>query len=187
MRLSLTRDVKVPVRAHPNDAGMDFYVPAFDEQFLADLRKKNEQEILANNIEVTSDSIVLKPQGRILVPAGVHVDLDSLANLVADNQGAEPDELRAGVALLVHNKSGVGSKKGLDRLAEVIDQPYQGEVHLNLVNTGTVDQTIVAGDKLVQMLLIPVFYSQPKVVPFTELYASESDRGTTGFGDSDKK
>jgi dUTPase len=186
MKISLTRDVKAPVRAHSTDAGIDFYVPKFNEQFLTDLKNKNKKELLKNNIEINSESIILKPHARLLIPAGVHVNLEDLANEVVDNVDADEDSLRAGIALLVHNKSGVGSKKGLDRLAEVIDQSYQGELHLNIVNTGTSSQSIIAGDKLVQMLIVPVFYSNPEIVPFEELYTIKSDRGVTGFGDSDK-
>jgi dUTPase len=187
MRLSLTRNVKCPERAHSNDAGIDFFIPTFDEQFLNDLKDKNKDEIESNNIHISSSCIQLEPHGRILVPAGVHVNLQAIADEVVDNKNASDNELRAGVALIVHNKSGVGSKKGLDRLAEVIDQDYQGEVHLNIVNTGTKTIILNPADKLVQMLLVPVFYSKPEVIPFEELYTSKSDRGVTGFGASNKK
>ena len=36
-----TRSVKSPSRANKYDAGIDFYVPEFTEDFLKDLREKN--------------------------------------------------------------------------------------------------------------------------------------------------
>lgn len=41
-----------------------------------------------------------------------------------------------GYALVFMNKSGVGAKQQLDVLASVVDEDYEGEVHINLVNNG---------------------------------------------------
>ena len=43
MRLAKTRDVKTPTRANSTDAGIDFFVPKFDEKFIDDLEEKNPQ------------------------------------------------------------------------------------------------------------------------------------------------
>jgi deoxyuridine 5'-triphosphate nucleotidohydrolase len=185
MKISLTRDVKAPERGTEHSAGLDFFVPVFNKQFQADFIGKNKSQIESNEISISSDELILKPHSRVLIPAGVHVNLEELTGRMVDQD--DESVVDAGLALIVHNKSGVGSKKGLDRLAEVIDQDYQGEIHLNVVNTSNELQVIKPGDKLVQMIILPVIYSRPEVVPFDELYNSNTERGEGGFGSTDKK
>ena len=63
-----------------------------------------------------------------------------------------------GYALIFFNKSGVAVKKDLQVGACVVDEDYQGEIHLHVRNIGTGVQTITPGEKLAQALLIPVIY-----------------------------
>lgn len=56
-----TRSVKSPSRANKYDAGIDFYVPEFTEDFLKDLREKNP------DILIQPVSIVLMPGQRVLI------------------------------------------------------------------------------------------------------------------------
>jgi len=179
MEFSLVRDVKEPVRGTSISAGIDFFVPEFDEKFKSDLISKNESEINEGNVVIYDNIISLESQGRILIPAGVHVNLESLRNSY--------DLGPFGVGLFVNNKSGVGTKKGFDRLAETIDEDYQGEIHISIVNTGTRQQEIKPGDKIVQMVLKPVLYSKPIKKDFDKLYTKETERGTGGFGSTGDK
>lgn len=112
------------------------------------------------------EAIELYPQQRVLIPSGIKVRVPS------------------GFALIFHNKSGVGSKLGLDRLAEVVDEDYTGEIHLNVVNTGREPVEIVPGMKLLQGLLIPILYSEVVEYPSEEeLYDGfDTERGAGGFG-----
>ena len=87
-----------------------------------------------------------------------------------------------GFALIAMNKSGVALKKSLMVGACVVDSDYQGEIHLHLVNTGTADVTIEAGEKLTQFLLIPVDHCPVDVVDENALFETETDRGAGGFG-----
>lgn len=182
MNFSIVRDVKEPERGTKLSAGIDFFVPNFDKQFLSDLKEKNKNEIESNNIEINQYKIYLKPHGRILIPAGIHVNLDSLCKKENMQEGY-------GLGLFVHNKSGIGTKKGFDRLAEVIDQDYKGEIHISIVNTSTITQEIIPGEKLVQMILMPVLYSTPKEVSLANLYKNTdiSERGIGGFGSTGNK
>lgn len=109
---------------------------------------------------------MLNPGDRILIPSGIKVRVPT------------------GYALIFHNKSGVGSNLGLDRLAEVVDEDYQGEVHLNVVNTGLTSVFITPGMKLLQGLVIAINYCMPAEYESAEaLYADhDSDRGEGGFG-----
>lgn len=87
-----------------------------------------------------------------------------------------------GFALVFMNKSGVAVKKGLQVGACVVDEDYQGEVHLHVRNTSTDVQSIKPGEKLVQALLIPVDYCNVEVVNADELYEEGTQRGEGGFG-----
>ena len=88
-----------------------------------------------------------------------------------------------GYALVVMNKSGVALSKGLQVGACVIDEDYQGEIHLHVVNIGDEVATIKPGEKLVQMLLIPIAYAGiEEVFREEDLFEGETERGSGGFG-----
>lgn len=112
----------------------------------------------------------LTPGDAINIPSGIHVKVPK------------------GYALIVMNKSGVATKKDLQVGACVIDEDYQGEVHLHVRNIGTDVQELEPGEKLVQMLLVPVSYEDVEVVEdLSHLYSEESERGAGGFGSTGTK
>ena len=85
-------------------------------------------------------------------------------------------------ALVFFNKSGISLHQRFDVGAQVIDEDYQGEVHLHVINTSKIPQTIKPGQKLLQGLLLPVLYSKIKEVPESELHTTKTERGSGGFG-----
>lgn len=113
----------------------------------------------------------LTPHEAINIPSGIKVKVPK------------------GYALVFMNKSGVSLKKGLQVGACVIDEDYQGEVHLHLINTSAEVQSIMPGEKLVQGLLLPV--SLEDVIEMKdeeELYNGEkTERGEGGFGSTGTK
>ena len=114
----------------------------------------------------------LQPGQSVKIPAGIKV------------------EVPAGYALVFFNKSGVAAKRSLIVGACVIDHGYSGEVHINMINAGDVEQTIVPGEKIVQGILIPVVTFETIEVPEEELYASihvAGSRGASGFGSTGTK
>lgn len=161
MRFSKVRDVKTPLRANTTDAGIDFFVPNDSTKFYNDVLSKNSESIFSY---IFDEGIRLHPHERILIPSGIHV------------------EVPKGYALIAFNKSGVASKKGLDLLASVVDEEYQGEVHISVQNTSNENVFIEFGSKIIQFILLPVNYSMPEEVPFEDLYKEESLRGAGGFG-----
>ncbi len=120
----------------------------------------------------------VEPGGRVLIPSGIKVNVPS------------------GYALIAFNKSGIASKTGLTVGACVVDEDYQGEIHINMINTNQPTETfngvayaansghvtITPGDKLVQFILIPVNYANPEETSLEELYTEVSERGEGGFG-----
>lgn len=88
-----------------------------------------------------------------------------------------------GYALVFKNKSGVAVKKELQVGACVVDEDYQGEIHLHVRNIGLNLQTLKPGEKIVQAILVPVSYEDlEEVVDATELYDKVTERGEGGFG-----
>lgn len=92
-----------------------------------------------------------------------------------------------GFALIFKNKSGVAVKKGLQAGACVVDEDYQGEVHLHVRNVSSDVQSVKPGEKLVQALLVPVEYCDVEVVEPEDLYDEVTERGEGGFGSTGTK
>ena len=176
---SKVRDVKSPVRGTSSSAGIDFFVPVLSPEFQNLIKEKNPRIAFWNTPDARS--IVLHPHERVLIPSGIHVNLFSIGKKISETLE------KAGIALIAHNKSGVGSKLGLDRLAEVVDEDYQGELHISLVNTGGYPMKIHAGEKLIQFVLVPVMYGGTQELPLDKLYSDTSMRGIGGFGSTDAK
>lgn len=174
----LSRDTKRPVRGTDQAAGIDFFMPFYSEQFEEDLRKKNAAANLVYT-HTTDDKgneqliVIIPPHERINVPSGVHTYM-----------------LPVESALIAANKSGVSTKKGLVFTCQVIDSDYTGEIHLGLVNTSNEPTSITTGDKLVQFIHTPVYFStleriQDRTV-FDNMHEG-SQRGDGAFGSTDKK
>jgi len=85
-----------------------------------------------------------------------------------------------GHALLVYNKSGRATKLKLDKGAEVIDAGYRGEIHVHLFNHSDLNVVIKKGEKIAQLILVPIWAGQP--VEVDEL--DNTERGDGGFGSS---
>lgn len=62
----------------------------------------------------------------------------------------------------------------------LIDSGYRGELGVLLDNTSDQDSYVAAGTRIAQLLVMPNYRFQPKVVDIL----TESDRGETGFGAS---
>jgi len=80
--------------------------------------------------------------------------------------------------LLVFNKSGRATKDKLNKGAEVIDSGYRGEIHVHLFNSSHTQVIINKGEKIAQLILMPIWAGQPEEVDLLD----ETDRGTGGFG-----
>ena len=94
-------------------------------------------------------------------------------------------EVPHGFMLEVKNRSSMASKKHLIVGACVIDPGYSGEVFINLHNVGTQPQLISTGDKIAQLVLIPVYHFECQEAPADTIYNRPvciSNRGEGGFG-----
>ena len=100
----------------------------------------------------------------ILIPSGIRVN-------VPDNH-----------ALIAFNKSGVAVKRQLLGGACVVDEGYQGELHIHVINVSQQPQELKAGEKIMQFILVPMFYDSVEEVDDDVLFEEESSRGAGGFG-----
>jgi dUTP pyrophosphatase len=87
-----------------------------------------------------------------------------------------------GLAALLLPRSGLGHKSGivLGNLVGLIDADYQGPLMVSCWNRGTAPFTVQPGDRIAQMIIVPVVHVDFEVVQdFTV-----STRGEGGFGSS---
>lgn len=111
--------------------------------------------------------LILKPGDNVAIPSGIKV------------------EIPIGYMGLFLNKSGVASKKSIVMGAQVIDPYYSGEVHLDLHNIGNEEVELRSGDKITQMVMVPIAHCQLTLCDEEDLYydfKSEEHRNEKGFG-----
>ena len=90
-----------------------------------------------------------------------------------------------GFMLEVKNRSSIASKRNLIVGACIIDPGYNGELFINLHNIGNLSQIIENGQKIAQVVMIPVIHFRARKLMTDTLYNSDiciSNRGTGGFG-----
>lgn len=106
---------------------------------------------------------VIPAGGRAIVPTGLAIALPS-ASYVA----------------LICARSGLAAKSGITMAngVGVIDSDYRGELRVALFNSSQEDYTIRDGDRIAQLMVLPVV--QPALQWVDAL--DETDRGAGGFG-----
>lgn len=107
-----------------------------------------------------------------IVPGATHLIPTGIAIYIND----------VNFAAMILPRSGLGHKHGivLGNLVGLIDSDYQGELMISCWNRGNDCFTIQAGERIAQLILVPVVQAQFSIVDnFTA-----SDRGEGGFGSS---
>ncbi len=114
------------------------------------------------------EPLVLEPGQTHLVPTGIAIHLDD-----------------PGLAAVLLPRSGLGHKHGivLGNLVGLIDSDYQGQVMVSVWNRGHHPFTIEPGERIAQMVIVPVVQVALEVVDSFE----ESKRGAGGFGSSGRR
>jgi dUTP pyrophosphatase len=90
-----------------------------------------------------------------------------------------------GLAAVILPRSGLGHKHGivLGNLVGLIDSDYQGQLMVSVWNRGSEPFTIQPGDRIAQLVVVPVVQVELQVV---EDFAT-SARGAGGFGHSGRQ
>jgi dUTP pyrophosphatase len=146
-------NASVDVRILDTRLGSEFPMPAYATEASAgmDLRAMVEQPL------------TLAPGSCELIPTG-------LAMHIAD----------PGLAAVILPRSGLGHKHGivLGNLVGLIDADYQGPLMVSCWNRSVQPFTIEPGDRIAQLVILPVVRASLRVV---EEFA-QSVRGSGGFG-----
>jgi len=87
-------------------------------------------------------------------------------------------ELPHGTAGILVSKSGLNLKHDITSTG-LIDEGYTGEILVKLFNHGQASYLIYKGDKISQLVIIPVLYEGIDVV---DVMKTETERGSNGFG-----
>ena len=91
-------------------------------------------------------------------------------------------QLPHGTAGLLVSKSGLNVKHGITSTG-LIDEGYTGEIMVKLYNHSDSDYLVNAGDKISQLVVIPVLYED---IQFKNFLDENTERGDHGFGSSGK-
>lgn len=112
------------------------------------------------------EPVEIRPRESVIIPTGLKFGIPH------------------GYMLQVMNRSSVAAKRSLMVGAHVIDSGYDGEVFINLHNVGDESQWVRYGDKIAQLVMVPVVTFRPLLVE-SELYRQPitiSDRGDGALG-----
>lgn len=113
-------------------------------------------------------AIQLEPGQTKLLPTGLAVH-------IADQQ----------LAAVILPRSGLGHKHGvvLGNLVGLIDSDYQGELQVSVWNRGDTSFTIEPGERIAQMVFVPVVQAEFELVQDFET----TKRDSGGFGHSGRQ
>lgn len=111
------------------------------------------------------EAVTLEPGQTQLLPTGMAIHIEDSA-----------------LAAMILPRSGLGHKHGivLGNLVGLIDSDYQGQLMVSCWNRGNTTFTIQPGERIAQLIFVPVVQAQLEIVESFE----ESDRGAGGFGHS---
>ncbi|QIT56816.1 dUTP diphosphatase [Aquisalimonas sp. 2447] len=110
----------------------------------------------------------LEPGQTLLIPTGIAIHMGDPA-----------------LAATILPRSGLGHKHGivLGNLVGLIDSDYQGQVFVSCWNRGSSAYTIQPGERIAQLVFVPVVRPTLRVVESFE----QSQRGEGGFGHSGRR
>ncbi len=125
----------------------------------------------------------------------IYAHLDNTVTISPGSNAMIPTGLKFGIPhgymLQVCNRSSMGAKRSLVVGAHIIDSGYDGEVFIDLHNIGNEEQTILNGDKIAQLILVPVVHFRPRRTNGINLYGGQgitiSDRGEGALGSTDEE
>ncbi len=110
-----------------------------------------------------NEDTVITPGQTVLIPTGMSIYVQ------------DPT-----LAAILLPRSGLGHKHGivLGNLTGLIDSDYQGPLMVSLWNRGDTQFTVQPGDRIAQMVIVPIVQAQFEIVD----EFGTSDRAEGGFG-----
>ena len=107
--------------------------------------------------------LCIEPGETHLIPTGMAIHIEN-----------------PGLAAMILPRSGLGHKHGivLGNLVGLIDSDYQGQLFVSCWNRGDTSFTIEVGDRIAQLVLVPVIQAEFEIVEDFD----SSARAAGGFG-----
>lgn len=159
MKFCKVRNVKSPTRGTARAAGIDFYVPNFDNH----------------------KGFTVNPGTDLLIPSGIKMEIPEGYMLMAAD--------KSGVVTSKWACIGAGRTPKLEAFesvvtigAKIVDEDYQGEIHIHIINVGKSKVYIKPGMKIAQFILVPVSYEELKEVSAADIFSRSSQRGDGALG-----
>ncbi len=111
-----------------------------------------------------TDPVTVLPGETVTIPSGIAININN-----------------TGLVAVLAPRSGLGIKHGLvlANTIGIIDSDYQGEIIIGIRNQGQEPYTIQPGERICQMLFMPV---TQVVLQMVENFSTETKRGSGGFG-----
>jgi dUTP pyrophosphatase len=133
------------------------------------------------------------PLPEYATPGSAGLDLRACLDEPKTIQPGETVLINTGMAIYINNpamaatilpRSGLGHKHGivLGNLVGLIDSDYQGPLMVSCWNRGSEPYTVAPGDRIAQLVIVPVLKARFQLVEAFE----ETARGEGGFGSSGK-
>lgn len=110
------------------------------------------------------ESTTIPPFGSGVFKTGVHIELPN------------------GCAGMLVSKSGLNVRSDITSTG-LIDEGYTGEIVVKLYNHGKHDVVISKGEKISQLIVIPILYTPVEIVDKID----GGDRGNAGFGSTGRR
>lgn len=110
------------------------------------------------------EKVIIFPNESYIFDTGVHIELPQ--NSVG----------------LLKSKSGLWTKHNITSGEGVVDEGYTGSIRVKLVNHGNEPYMVNKGDKISQLVILPILKPTLEIVDSLE----ETERGSNGFGSSGK-
>ncbi|BFQ94627.1 dUTP diphosphatase [Gallibacterium anatis] len=148
---------KIDVKILDTRLGNEFPLPTYATEGSAGLDLR----------ALTQEKIVLQPGETQLIPTGLSIYI------------GDPN-----LAAVILPRSGLGHKHGivLGNLVGLIDSDYQGPLMISAWNRSQQPFTIEVGDRIAQLVFVPVVQAEFNIVTDFE----QTERGSGGFGHTGK-
>lgn len=150
-----------------NSSDVEVELKVLDQRFLQGLfplpQYESEMAAAVDLRAMFDKDTTVEPNGTILVPTGIAIHIKNPY-----------------LCATVLPRSGLGFKHGivLGNLTGLIDADYQGQLMVPLWNRANEAFTIKIGDRIAQMMFLPIVRATFKQVEEFEL----TNRGASGFG-----
>lgn len=168
-------DAWLPMKASDCAAGFDIWADFWKDKITV-YNTLNEK--ITVDVQEDSDEekyFVLPPRNRALITTGISLYIPH------------------GFCVLVFPRSGLAVKEGLGLVNSVgvIDSDYSGELLIPVINHSDVDVTIGDGERVAQIMMVPVLETQIMVRSMDELLLHVNNTGREtgdagGFGSTGK-